>query len=159
MSNDKQKQVNLWQSLALRTQKVNHHKPHGAMRSAIACFLLLVVVGACQSKKIETLQIMDEVVGTGAVAEPGKKLTVHYTGMLTNGKVFDSSRLPGRTPFEFVLGAGTVIAGWEEGLKGMRVGGKRRLEIPPHLGYGSMQAGDIPPNSALIFEIELLSVE
>ncbi|RFM24402.1 MAG: FKBP-type peptidyl-prolyl cis-trans isomerase [Candidatus Thermochlorobacter aerophilum] len=113
----------------------------------------------CGGKKIETLNIIDEVVGTGAVAEPGKKLTVHYTGMLTNGKVFDSSRLPGRQPFEFVLGQGMVIAGWDEGLKGMRVGGKRRLEIPPHLGYGNQPVGEIPPNSALIFDIELLDVE
>ncbi|MCS7210054.1 MAG: FKBP-type peptidyl-prolyl cis-trans isomerase, partial [Chloroherpetonaceae bacterium] len=104
--------------------------------------MLLVLSVACQNRKIETLQVIDEVVGTGAVAEPGKKLTVHYTGMLTNGKVFDSSRLPGRTPFEFVLGAGQVIAGWDEGLKGMRVGGKRRLEIPPHLGYGNAQVGE-----------------
>jgi len=67
--------------------------------------------------------------------------------------------LPGRQPFEFVLGQGMVIAGWDEGLKGMRVGGKRRLEIPPHLGYGNQPVGEIPPNSALIFDIELLDVE
>jgi FKBP-type peptidyl-prolyl cis-trans isomerase len=125
-----------------------------------AIFILFALVSLqCSSKKIETLNVVDEVVGTGAVAEPGKKLTVHYTGMLTNGKVFDSSRLPGRQPFEFVLGQGMVIAGWDEGLKGMRVGGRRRLEIPPHLGYGNQPAGEIPPNSALIFDIELLNVE
>lgn len=133
-----------------------------AMRYYLTISLFLLFAFSqlnCGGKKIETLNIIDEVVGTGAVAEPGKKLTVHYTGMLTNGKVFDSSRLPGRVAFEFVLGTGMVIPGWDEGLKGMRVGGKRRLEIPPHLGYGSEPAGEIPPNSALIFDIELLSVE
>lgn len=140
----------------------NLKSPLASMRRFFSVFFLALFAFACFNcggKKIETLNVIDEVVGTGAVAEPGKKITVHYTGMLTNGKVFDSSRLPGRLPFEFVLGVGMVIPGWDEGLKGMRVGGKRRLEIPPHLGYGDQPAGEIPPNSALIFDVELLNVE
>lgn len=103
-----------------------------------------------------TLEIADITVGTGATAVAGDFLTVHYTGSLTNGTVFDSS--VGRTPFSFRLGAGTVIAGWDQGLVGMRVGGKRRLTIPASLGYGSQAVGSIPPNSTLRFDVELLSI-
>lgn len=105
------------------------------------------------------LQIQDEVVGTGAEAVAGKKVTVNYTGTLTNGTVFDSSLNPGRTPFQFTLGAGEVIQGWDQGFAGMKVGGKRKLTIPPSMGYGSQDMGSIPPNSTLIFEVELLKVE
>jgi peptidylprolyl isomerase/FKBP-type peptidyl-prolyl cis-trans isomerase FkpA len=98
-------------------------------------------------------------VGTGAEALPGKTITVHYTGKLTSGKQFDSS--VGRAPFTFELGAGRVIQGWERGFKGMKVGGRRMLTIPPDLGYGSQDVGGglIPPNSTLIFDVELLKVE
>jgi len=102
------------------------------------------------------LEIADITVGTGAVAAAGDLLTVHYTGSLTNGTVFDSS--VGRTPFTFRLGAGSVIAGWDQGLVGMRVGGKRRLSIPPSLGYGGQAVGSIPANSTLRFDVELLSI-
>lgn len=97
-------------------------------------------------------------VGEGELAEPGDRLTVHYVGMLTNGKVFDSS-LDSNTPFTFTLGKGDVIRGWDEGLQGMRAGGKRRLMIAPDYAYGSRGIGPIPPNATLIFEVELLEVQ
>jgi FKBP-type peptidyl-prolyl cis-trans isomerase FkpA len=97
--------------------------------------------------------------GTGAQAAAGKTVSVHYTGKLTNGKVFDSSLTRG-TPIEFVLGAGRVIKGWDEGIALMKVGGKAILTIPPQLGYGERGAGGvIPPNATLIFEVELVSVK
>lgn len=95
--------------------------------------------------------------GSGAEAIPGKTLTVHYTGWLANGKKFDSS--VGKAPFDFILGSGTVIRGWDLGFAGMKEGGKRKLIIPPYLGYGSRQAGPIPPESTLVFEVELLKVK
>jgi FKBP-type peptidyl-prolyl cis-trans isomerase len=98
------------------------------------------------------------VVGTGATAVAGKPVKVHYTGWLTDGKKFDSSVDRGQ-PFGFTLGAGQVIKGWDEGVAGMKVGGKRQLRIPPELGYGSRGAGSvIPPNATLIFDVELLDV-
>ena len=103
------------------------------------------------------LKIIDQRAGTGPVANVGDKLSMNYKGMLTNGKVFDQSY--GRAPFDFQLGAGSVIQGWDKGIVGMRVGGKRKLIIPPDLGYGDRGAGaDIPPGATLIFEVELLSV-
>ena len=104
------------------------------------------------------LQIQDEIVGTGLSAGLGDTLTVHYVGTLSDGRVFDSS-LDRNVPFTFVVGVGQVIRGWDKGLLGMHVGGKRLLIIPPEYGYGSQEAGTIPPNSTLIFEIELLNVK
>lgn len=112
------------------------------------------------------LKIIDLKVGTGAVAMSGKQVTMQYTGWLSSGPPpFDSSRQPGRTPFVFTLGAGQVIPGWDEGIAGMKVGGKRKLILPPDLGYGANGQTDpntgavvIPPNAILVFEVELLKV-
>ena len=105
------------------------------------------------------LEYWDIQAGTGETAKSGKQVTVHYTGWLTNGKKFDSSVDRGQ-PFLFPLGAGKVIKGWDEGVAGMKVGGKRQLRIPPELGYGDKNVGNglIPPNSTLIFDVELLGV-
>lgn len=104
------------------------------------------------------LKYVDQVIGTGEVAVAGKTANVHYTGWLENGKKFDSSVDRGQ-PFSFPLGAGRVIKGWDEGVQGMKVGGKRKLTIPSDLGYGSRGAGGvIPPNATLIFDVELLGV-
>ena len=100
----------------------------------------------------------DEVIGTGLTAKSGDRIVVHYTGHFVDGKVFDSSVDRGE-PFQFVLGSGQVIKGWDEGIVGMRVGGKRTLSIPPELGYGANDYGPIPGGSTLIFDIELLKVE
>lgn len=104
------------------------------------------------------LKYVDQVIGTGEVAVAGKTTTVHYTGRLENGTKFDSSVDRGQ-PFSFPLGAGRVIKGWDEGVQGMKVGGKRKLTIPSDLGYGARGAGGvIPPNATLIFDVELLGV-
>src|SRR5687767_14952724 len=105
------------------------------------------------------LQIEDVKVGTGDTAETGKTVSVHYTGWLTDGKKFDSSKDRGQ-PFEFPLGGGRVIKGWDEGVKGMKVGGVRKLTIPPEMGYGARGAGGvIPPDATLVFEVELLGIK
>ncbi|MGA2221455.1 MAG: FKBP-type peptidyl-prolyl cis-trans isomerase [Verrucomicrobiia bacterium] len=104
------------------------------------------------------LKIEDSKVGTGAEAVAGKSVTVHYTGWLTNGTKFDSSKDHGQ-PFTFQLGAGQVIKGWDQGVAGMKVGGVRKLTIPPSLAYGANGAGGvIPPNATLVFEVELRGV-
>lgn len=107
---------------------------------------------------MDTLKITDTTVGTGAEAKDGDMVTVNYTGTLDNGTKFDSSLNPGRTPFVFTLGAQQVIAGWDQGVLGMKVGGTRELVIPPSLGYGANANGPIPANSTLHFTITLLSV-
>jgi FKBP-type peptidyl-prolyl cis-trans isomerase FkpA len=104
------------------------------------------------------LQIEEITVGNGDSAVAGQFVSVHYTGWLTNGSKFDSSK-DRNEPFEFPLGQRNVIAGWDEGVQGMRVGGVRKLTIPPHLGYGARGAGGvIPPNATLVFEVELLEI-
>lgn len=106
---------------------------------------------------VTELMIQDVVVGTGAEAKAGNTVTVEYVGAFTDGNVFDTSR--GREPFTFSLGAGQVIKGWDQGVAGMKVGGKRILLIPSSLGYGATGAGPIPPNTTLMFEVELLEVK
>jgi peptidylprolyl isomerase len=107
---------------------------------------------------IPKVKIEDTQVGTGAEATVGKSVVVNYTGTLTNGVVFDSS-FQRNEPFTLTLGVGQVIPGWEQGLQGMKVGGKRTLTIPPSLAYGAQGFGPIPPNSTLIFDVELLDVK
>ncbi|NDD90645.1 FKBP-type peptidyl-prolyl cis-trans isomerase [bacterium] len=155
----------------------------------VACALLassLTILSACTKKSTETattasttasattastaaapdankaasdLKVEELKEGTGAVAANGMAVSVHYTGTLVDGKKFDSSLDRGQ-PFTFTLGAGQVIKGWDLGVAGMKVGGKRKLTIPPQLGYGEAGAGGvIPPNATLIFEVELLEVK
>ena len=121
------------------------------------CIVLLV--GNIYSQEPADLVMEDKLIGTGTEAVAGKKVTVHYSGFLTNGTMFDSS-IPRKTPFTFILGAGEVIQGWDRGVVGMKVGGKRKLTIPSKYGYGARGAGNvIPPNATLIFDVELLKVE
>lgn len=104
------------------------------------------------------LKFEELVVGEGPLAEAGQQVSVHYTGWLTDGRKFDSS-VDRNQPFQFALGRGRVIRGWDEGVAGMKVGGKRKLTIPPQLGYGPRGAGGvIPPNATLVFEVELLKI-
>lgn len=111
------------------------------------------------SAGVTSLGVEDVITGPGAEATPGRKVRVHYTGTLMDDTKFDSSK-DRNEPFEFVLGQGDVIPGWDQGVKGMKVGGVRRLTIPAAMGYGSRGAGGvIPPNAALKFEVELLGVE
>ena len=116
-----------------------------------------------REKKVITtksgLKFIDEVEGTGATAKAGDQVSVHYTGKLKDGAKFDSS-VDRNKPFDFPLGAGRVIKGWDEGVAGMKVGGKRKLIIPPELGYGAAGAGGvIPPNAQLHFDVELLKIK
>jgi len=111
-----------------------------------------------QNTTASGLMIEEMLVGDGAEAAAGQRVSVHYTGWLTNGTKFDSSK-DRNEPFEFPLGRGHVIAGWDEGVQGMKIGGKRKLTIPPALGYGARGAGGvIPPNATLVFEVELLGL-
>src|SRR5215467_9577099 len=144
------------------------------MRSAYAAAALVVIAALTPSGRSDAaanqvvempngLKYTDEKIGDGPEATAGKKVSVHYTGWLSDngakGKKFDSSVDRGQ-PFQFTLGARQVIAGWDEGVAGMKVGGKRTLTIPPELGYGARGApGAIPPNSTLIFDVELLQVQ
>jgi FKBP-type peptidyl-prolyl cis-trans isomerase len=106
----------------------------------------------------ESLIVQELAIGTGEAAQVGDTLSVHYTGWLEDGTQFDSSVDRG-TPFEFILGEGNVIAGWDEGLVGIQEGGKRKLIIPPDLAYGASGSGPIPPNATLTFEVELLEIK
>ena len=139
--------------------------------NSIAVAMLLILGAAAPAATTATaaqaqasgLKVIDTKLGTGAVAKAGEQVTVHYTGWLyvngTKGKKFDSSVDRG-TPFSFALGAGNVIPGWDKGVVGMKVGGKRTLIIPPDMGYGAdgTPDGTIPPNATLIFDVELLKV-
>ena len=117
------------------------------------------VDSAALTKTASGLQYQDVVVGTGPEAKAGQTAVVHYTGWLTDGTKFDSSRDRGQ-PFSFPLGGGQVIAGWDEGVAGMKVGGRRKLVIPPDLGYGAMGSPPVIPASAtLVFDVELIGVE
>jgi FKBP-type peptidyl-prolyl cis-trans isomerase len=110
-------------------------------------------------KTASGLQYWDIKVGTGEVAKDGDHVKVHYTGWLTSGKKFDSS-VDAHQPFELTLGKGEVIKGWDEGISGMKVGGKRQLRIPPDLAYGAQgYPGAIPPNATLIFDVQLLAIK
>lgn len=135
----------------------------------IACLALALLVPACAPAPTATpaagatvlpgLTIEDVVVGTGKAAQPGNQVTVHYTGWLTDGTKFDSSR-DGGQPLSFQLGAGNVIKGWDQGVAGMQVGGRRRLTIAPELAYGARGYPPvIPANATLVFEVELLDVQ
>jgi len=138
--------------------------------SAIFPFAVVLVLTACggntESTSVTQLIRQDDVVGTGAEAQGGRVVTVHYTGWLYDqtrpdrrGNKFDSSR-DRNEPFSFNLGAGEVIRGWDEGVAGMKVGGRRTLTIPPDMGYGARGAGGvIPPNATLLFDVELLEVK
>lgn len=125
--------------------------------------VLILLVSGCGSQKVVTMEnglvMEDVIIGEGAEAERHSIVSVDYTGSLEDGTIFDSSLNPGRGPYRFTLGARQVILGWDQGLLGMKVGGKRKLTIPPALGYGSRNMGPIPPNSVLIFEVELMGVE
>ena len=131
---------------AMANEKAKEEKPAKAEKAA-------------KAGKVKTLEgglkVEDVKVGKGAEAVPGKTVKVHYTGTLTDGKKFDSS-VDRKEPFSFDLGKGMVIKGWDEGVKGMKVGGKRKLTIPPEMGYAG---GVIPPNSTLLFDVELLEVK
>jgi FKBP-type peptidyl-prolyl cis-trans isomerase len=125
--------------------------------AAVLPLLGLAGCGGDDSTGPTELLVEDIVVGTGATAAAADMLTVHYVGRLLDGTQFDSSYARGQ-PYSFRLGAGQVIKGWDQGVPGMKVGGQRRLTIPPSLGYGSQGTGPIPPNATLVFEIELLAI-
>jgi FKBP-type peptidyl-prolyl cis-trans isomerase len=159
--------------LSVRHESGGKFKMINIKKTAFALVILSVAgaFSAC-TKKSETqqstttteaapagLKIEELKKGEGAVATAGKMVSVHYTGWLTNGTKFDSSVDRGQ-PFTFKLGAGQVIQGWDKGVEGMKVGEKRKLTIPPELGYGAAGAGSvIPPNATLVFDVELLKVE
>ncbi len=130
----------------------------------IILVLTILETGCSQKGKVTIMDnglvMEDLVVGEGAEAQDFNKVVVNYTGKLEDGSVFDSSLKPGSGPLTFTLGVGSVIKGWDMGVKGMKVGGKRKLKIPSELGYGAKGAGNvIPPNAALIFDVVLLEVE
>ena len=127
----------------------------------ITMAIILLVAGCSKDDKNMSgeLIIEDIIVGQGAEAVKHSIITVNYTGWLEDGTKFDSSLNSGREPLRFTLGAGQMIQGFDQGIVGMKVGGKRKLTIPPNLGYGSQDKGIIPPNSTLIFELDLLIVE
>lgn len=127
-------------------------------RLAAAVAALAFVLSMAAAAGAAELGIEELAEGEGPAAAPGHRVSVHYDGRLADGTPFDSSRDRGQ-PFAFTLGRGQVIRGWEIGVEGMKAGGRRRLTIPPELGYGDRDLGIIPPNSTLVFDVELLSLE
>lgn len=127
-------------------------------RLAAAAAALAFALSTAAAAGAAELGIEEIAEGEGPAAAPGHRVSVHYDGRLADGTPFDSSRDRGR-PFAFTLGRGQVIRGWEIGIEGMKAGGRRRLTIPPELGYGDRDLGIIPPNSTLVFDVELLSLE
>ena len=154
------------QRQAVRAKKQRNQRV--MMAAAVLIFLLILLVanwnrifntGGRQMSNVTELQIENLVVGEGQEAKAGDTVSVHYTGWLTDGTKFDSSVDRGQ-PFSFNLGAGMVIQGWDQGVAGMKIGGKRKLTIPSHLGYGDRGAGGvIPPGATLVFEVELLGIK
>lgn len=147
-----------------RYERINMQKQLTNLTIIGVLLIAILAVFGCNEKEqgtmVKGMKIVDNVVGEGLEAEKFDILTVHYTGKLENGTVFDSSKNPGRDPFRFTVGLGQVIQGWEEGFVGMKEGGSRTLTIPPEMGYGPAGAGGvIPPNATLIFDVELLQVE
>ena len=130
-------------------------------RQIPALTLFMLMAGCSKEDKVMDgeLTIEDIIVGEGTEAVKHSIVTVNYTGWLEDGSKFDSSLNPGREPFRFTVGAGQVIQGWDQGIPGMKIGGKRKLTIPPSMGYGNRDNGAIPANSVLIFEVDLLVVE
>ena len=132
------------------------------IKNLIFSSLLIFTYGCAKesfTKMGNGLIIEDIIIGEGEEAKDFNKVIVNYTGKLEDGSIFDSSLKPGRSPFSFTLGSGYVIKGWDLGVKGMKVGGKRKLTIPSELGYGSRGAGGvIPPDATLIFEVDLIEV-
>ena len=126
-----------------------------------ALTLFMLMAGCSKEDKVMDgeLTIEDIIVGEGTEAVKHSIVTVNYTGWLEDGSKFDSSLNPGREPYRFTVGAGQVIQGWDQGIPGMKIGGKRKLTIPPNMGYGNRDNGPIPANSVLIFEVDLLVVE
>lgn len=137
-------------------------KLSGAVLLAMICVMPVHAAETKVNKMTTTdsgLKYVDVVVGKGASPTRGKQVKVHYTGTLENGTKFDSS-VDRKKPFSFIIGIGQVIKGWDEGVMGMKVGGKRKLVIPANLGYGARGAGGvIPPNATLLFDVELLDVQ
>ncbi len=133
---------------------------------SVFLIIIITLIGGCtkdmtgvEQTTASGLKYTDEKVGDGVTPKAGQTVTVHYTGTLTDGKKFDSSR-DRNQPLVFTLGVGQVIKGWDEGILTMKVGGKRKLVIPPELGYGSRGAGGvIPPNATLLFDVELIDVK
>jgi peptidylprolyl isomerase len=133
-------------------------KPRWQVVSWVSMPVLASILGAKAVTTESGLQYEDIVVGNGPSPQSGQQVTVHYTGTLENGNKFDSSLDRGQ-PFNFTIGVGQVIKGWDEGVMTMKIGGKRKLVIPPQLGYGARGVGPIPPNATLVFEVQLLDVK
>ncbi len=142
-------------AIAIPDGSIAHHRPDHSAKYTVAVAIDKGAKTITTRSGLKYTRLKD---GKGATPKPGQAVFVHYTGTLTNGKKFDSSRDRGQ-PFSFKVGAGQVIAGWDEALSTMKVGERRKLTIPPKLGYGAAGAGGvIPPNATLIFDVELLKI-
>lgn len=161
-----QKKPEATEKIETENKIVNTQAKEEVLESVVATTTIKATTTNLKTKTTMTqttaggLIIVDEVIGTGAEAKAGDTVTVDYVGMLTNGTVFDASKNRGNQGFTFLLGAGQVIKGWDVGVAGMKVGGKRKLTIPSDMAYGNQAVGGvIPANSTLIFEVELLKTE